>query len=105
MFWSNPTGPRETGPGPEWGGYGYGPGPGWWGWGPGFGWGPPWGFRPPFWGWGPMAWGGEGYGPGPWAQPTREEEIAWLKEQAEMLKAEMEAVKRRIDELAAEEES
>jgi hypothetical protein len=34
------------------------------------------------------------------AAPTREEEACWLKGRAEVIKAEMEAVQRRIEELA-----
>ena len=41
----------------------------------------------------------------PWGPPSRESELSLLKDQAEMLKAEMEAVQRRIEELAAEKES
>jgi hypothetical protein len=36
------------------------------------------------------------------AAPTREEEAGWLKGRAEVLKTEMEAVQRRIEELAEE---
>jgi hypothetical protein len=35
--------------------------------------------------------------------PNKEAEVSWLRGEAEMLKADMEAVQRRIDELAAEE--
>jgi hypothetical protein len=48
-----------------------------------------------------MGWGA----PGPWGPPSWEEEVGWLKEYAETLKEELNAVQQRIEELAAEQES
>jgi hypothetical protein len=97
---SNRSGPRANRPGRGWGPYPYGAEPGWYGcWGPGYAWGPPWAF--PQGGWGPMGWGA----PGPWGPPSWEEEVGWLKEYAETLKEELNAVQQRIEELAAEQES
>lgn len=53
-----------------------------------------WTGGPPSWGWG---------GKYPWMAPNKEAEVSWLRGEAEMLKADMEAVQHRIDELAAEE--
>jgi hypothetical protein len=119
------TGPTGMGAGTGWGrgrcfGYGFYGSPGYYSsWGPGWGRSRDWGqgrgmgrglgrgygrgFRGRFWAGGPPAW--DYYGPGPWGAPSREDEVAWLKDQAQMLKADMETVQRRIDELAAEEES
>jgi len=76
--------------------------PGWmrgrgWG-GPGAGWGRGWGAG---WGYG----GGPEYGagpywPGPWgAAPTVEDEVAFLKDEAEALRSHLEGIERRISEL------
>jgi hypothetical protein len=84
--------------------------PGWmrgrgWGW-PGGGWGGGWGA-----GWGhahgPRAhaygpsWGGPGaYGFAPWgAAPTAEDEVTFLKDEAEALRSDLEGIERRIAEL------
>jgi hypothetical protein len=81
------------------------------GWGPGYGRGMGRGFRRRFWAGGAPAWGPGWYGPaqapgwygpGAWEPPTREEEVEELKQHAEMLRGEMIAVQRRIDELAGE---
>ncbi|MGQ9573414.1 MAG: DUF5320 domain-containing protein [Dehalococcoidia bacterium] len=76
--------------------------PGWmrgrgWGW-PGAGWGAGW---EPAWAYG----GGPGYGAGPYwqgpwgAAPTVEDEVAFLKEEAEAVKGYLEGIERRISEL------
>ena len=109
------TGPMGMGPGTGWGrgpcrgeGPYSGPSGRWWGadepWGPargrGFGRGLGRGFRRGPGGFG--RWAGRPAGPMWEAAPTREEEAGWLKGRADVLKAEMEAVQRRIEELAEE---
>ena len=111
------TGPMGLGPGTGWGrggctgytpqgrpfqprGRGMGRGRGF---GRGFGFGMGYGLHRRLRAWGPAGWGG--YGPGYGGPLYREEEMAWLKNQAEILKAEMEVVQKRIDEMAAEKES
>jgi len=62
-----------------------------------FGYGPAWG-APPAWE-APPAWGYEPYA----AAPSREQEIEFLRQQAEGLKQELDAVGQRIQELGREE--
>ena len=75
--------------------------PGWMRYGAGYGYGHgPWGY-----GAGPW-WGGAGpYSPGPWAgSPTREDELAFLKDEAESAREYLEEVEQRIGELQTAEE-
>jgi hypothetical protein len=80
--------------------------PGWMrggGWGWGRGWGHPW--HDPWHGHGPYAYGlpwaeGDPYWFGPWrSEPAAEDELAFLKEEAESLKHYLEGIERRIAEL------
>ncbi|MBN2123063.1 MAG: DUF5320 domain-containing protein [Deltaproteobacteria bacterium] len=95
--------------GPAYGrGYGFGRGRGFRrGFGPGFGWGRGYGrgfgwrqAYPPVGGW----YGPEPYGPGyggPYGM-NREDELGMLKEQAEMIKADLDAINKRMGELESE---
>jgi hypothetical protein len=50
-------------------------------------------------------WGGaEPYWPGPWATPSREDELAFLKDEVESAREYLEEVEQRISELEREEE-
>jgi hypothetical protein len=80
------------------GGYGWPYGPPGWGWGRGWGhgWGPGWGRA---YGAGPW-YGLVPYSPGIWgAAPTVEDEVAFLKDEAESLRSYLEGIERRISEL------
>jgi len=96
-YCSGYEGPSYTRPGPGYGyGRGFGPGFGR-GFGPGFGWGRGWRHRAYATGW--ARWD---YGPAWGAPPTREDEAAFLKDQAEGLQTELDAIKRRLTELEEE---
>ncbi len=76
--------------------------PGWMrggGWGWGRGWGHAWHGHGPY-AYGPT-WAGAGpYGFGPWSgEPTAEDELAFLRDEAESLKHYLEGIERRITEL------
>jgi hypothetical protein len=73
--------------------------PGWMRYGAGYG-GGPWGYGP-----GPRWGGAEPYSPGPWgAYPTKGDELAFLKDEAESAREYLEEVERRISELEKKEE-
>jgi len=91
--------------------------PGWmrgrgWG-GPGGGWGRGWGWPGAGWGYGggPAYAAGPEYGAGPYwpdpwgAAPTVEDEVAFLKEEAESVRNYLEGIERRISELEKPSES
>lgn len=102
-------------------GYGYGGGYGWWGGGRGFGFrgaSPPWPYVGRGRGGMPRCWYPGLYGPGqapypPYvppatygyrSAPTPEDELAYLREQADAIRAQMEEIERRIKELTRSEE-
>ena len=71
--------------------------PGWMRYGAGYG-GGPWGHWA-----GPWYGGAAPFWPGPWAAPSREDELAFLKEEAESIREYLEEVEQRIGELQTEE--
>jgi hypothetical protein len=72
--------------------------PGWMRYGAGYGHGR-WGH------WAGPSWGGPApYGPHSWAAPSREDELAFLKEEAESAREYLEEVERRISELDKQEQ-
>jgi len=82
-------------------GYGLGWGRGW-----GGGWGRGWRWRNWYYATGLPGWARFGYAPayGPYApQPTREQEAEMLKQQAEWLRGQLDAISKRIAELEQEE--
>ena len=89
-------------------------GRGYWGWGRGGGWGRGRGFGRGF-GWaraglGYPAWGGAGYPyapyPAPFAtQPTSEQDLAGLKQQAEYFQDALDEIKKRMEELESQKSS
>jgi hypothetical protein len=84
------------------GGYGWPYGPPGWGWGRGGGWGRGRGWGPGgVWAYGAGPWYGAGPDwPGPWGgAPTAEDELAFLRDEAEGLKHYLEGIERRISEL------
>jgi len=106
------TGPLGMGPGTGWGlGWCFGPrgwrrgpwrmGP-WWsrGRGPAFGWWPRWG-RGPGRGLGWRRWA-PGFA-GWWDPPTREEELEWLKDEAQALREELQWIEKRMEQLEEKE--
>lgn len=77
------------------------PGRGFGGWGRGLGWGRGWGARAA-WGVPPAGWPGYGATPYGWPQPTPEQEADALKRQAEFLQGQLDAIQKRLDELASQ---
>jgi len=71
------------------------------GWMRGRGWGGPGGGWDPGWGYGGGPWYAAGpYEPGSWgAAPTVEDEVAFLKDEAEAVRSYLEGIERRISEL------
>jgi hypothetical protein len=73
------------------------------GFGPALGWGRGRGFRRRMGAGGPIPPRPRGwYGAAPWKPYSEEDEINWLKGQADMLKADLEAIQQRMDELSKE---